>query len=120
MSAFDDLMKDMGRPLLMEQLGRPVVYKAIDTDEQTITAAVGEIRTEIVQDEGHRSDVMRRTITISLADVTHPQTHDCIEVEPGDSWVVVGVEIQNNGLASLLAESTRKTRVTRPGYDRGR
>ena len=120
MSTFDDMMKDMGRPLLMEYQGQSVTYKSIDQDDATIVAVVGAVRTEIVEMDGHRSNVLRRTITVSLADVAEPQPYDAVEVSPGDTWVVVGVENENNGLASLITESTNLTRVSRPKYDRGR
>lgn len=120
---FDDLMAEVGRPLLLEQCGQQVTYVETDVDDATLTAILGDERDDEEGDDDGRTLKRIRTATISTdpdaeeGGVAVPKIGAHIVID-GVSWTIDGVESQSGALARLRLARPRRSEVSRAEYRR--
>ncbi len=110
-------MAVVGRPALMEQLGRSaaVTYDDRENVPTVVSGIVGAIgRGDEDQLEG-RIVRARRTVGLSIADVAAPVLKAVLTID-GDKWEVESIESQSAGMVWLVCVQLPASQRSRQGY----
>ena len=125
MTRHNDLLTDMGAPLLWQHHGESITYTPDGGEAVTLTALVRR-DTEASQGAEHGQRLARRdeiiipTTAAASYDgqyVADPQVNDTVTID-GMEYVVRDV-LSRNALATLICEARAAMERTMPGYRRG-
>lgn len=95
---------------LLQQMGREILYAASDAeDPQPITAVVGDVRTDLLQDEDGHTRYHQRIVQLSTADgeggVSTPRRGATLLID-AETWTVRIVASVAGSIAKLLCVRT--------------
>lgn len=118
MSQFADTFAEVGRPALMEQLGRSLTFVDPIVGSVSLTALVTEVDTEEDDDLDGRTQVYRARVIIGRdtsspdGGVADPKKGSTVTLD-SQSWTVEEIESQTESLTRLRIARPVKVEVSR-------
>ena len=114
-SVFETDYASGGFPTVVALFGSSVVYKQVDADDTTLTAVLGPVTAEEMDDENGRRTAYRRDLKLwtdtdqAVGGVADPAIDDVVTID-GDDWTVTEVKTRGDWAAlKIEAQGSRDT-----------